>query len=107
MNLETKGLHHHHRKIRKTLSHRYRSLADDIIYSAGVLGPVLTIPQVLKIYVEQNAAGLSLISWISYLFTAAFWIFYGIIHKEKPIIFTYVVWFILQLIIVIGIFIYG
>ncbi|MFW5746020.1 MAG: SemiSWEET family transporter [Nanoarchaeota archaeon] len=70
-------------------------------------GPIMTIPQLCKIWVEKNAAGVSAVSWIAYLVTAFFWLTYGIMHKEKPIIFTYSGWIIIEVFIIIGTFVYG
>jgi len=38
-------------------------LLDNIVLICGVVGPMLAIPQILKIYLEQNAAGVSPVSW--------------------------------------------
>jgi len=79
---------------------------DQAIYLVGLLGPILTLPQVMIIWVQQNASGVSLVSWIAYLVTACFWLTYGIMHKEKPIIFTNSIWIMLDILIIIGIIIY-
>lgn len=80
---------------------------DKAIYVVGSFGLIMTIPQVTKIWIEKNASGVSAISWSAYLITAIFWLIYGIMHKEKPIIFTYSAWIVLEVAIVIGIILYG
>lgn len=80
---------------------------DRSIYVVGVLGPAMTIPQLFKIWVEKNAAGVSLLSWSAYLLCAVFWLIYGLMHKEKPIIVTYTLWIVLEILIVVGIILYG
>ena len=77
------------------------------IYVVGVFGPLMTIPQVIKIWGDKTAAGVSLLSWVSYLFVAVFWVVYGVMHKEKPIIVTYSTWIILEIMVVAGIILYG
>lgn len=89
------------------LNNETKLFLDKFIYFIGIYGPIMTIPQILKIYVDKNASGVSVISWSSYAFCAIFWIIYGIIHKEKPIVLTYCVWLALDIVIVIGTFIYG
>ncbi len=79
---------------------------DRFIYVVGVFGPLMTIPQVTKIWFEKNATGVSVISWISYLLCAIFWLIYGVMHREKPIIVTYAIWIVLDFLIVIGALIY-
>ena len=68
------GLHHFHRrkKLHK-LNELYptkdplKRFMDKAIYVVGVFGPLMTIPQVIKIWGDKTAAGVSLISWVSYL----------------------------------------
>ena len=72
------------------------------IYLVGVLGPIMTIPQVMKIWGEQEAAGVSVISWGAYSLISIFWIIYGIVDRDKPIIFMFTAYFILNILVVIG-----
>lgn len=80
---------------------------DKAIYVIGIAGPIMTIPQLTKIWIEKNAVGVSAISWFAYLIIAFFWLIYGVMHKEKPIILTFGVWIILDILIVIGILMYS
>jgi len=108
------GLHHFHKRKRIHLKHeKYPHpnkgirFLDKLIFVVGVLGPLMTIPQVIKIWVEHNAAGVSFLTWSSFLIFDSVWLTYGIVHKEKPIIVSYSVWLVLELIIVIGIIRYN
>ncbi len=103
------GLPHFHfrkrtkkKKIHKHSKHKLKKFMDKAIYFVAFFGPLMTIPQVMKIWVEKNASGISLISWGSYLIAATFWLTYGIIHKEKPIIVTYTLWIILHTLVITG-----
>jgi len=78
---------------------KWKRLMDKLIYFAGVLGPIMTIPQLSKIWVEKNASGVSALSWGAYGVGACFWIIYGFMHKEKPIIITYCSLFLLSIFI--------
>ena len=113
--MNTRAVYHYHKRKRvydENLE-KYPSrkkwirLMDKIIYIVGIFGPVMTVPQLVKIWIEQNAAGVSLLSWSGFIIYSLFWVTYGIIHKEKPIIFTHSLWAIMQFLIVIGVFIYG
>ena len=77
------------------------------IYLVGALGPIMTIPQVMKIWGEQEAAGVSVISWSAYSLLSIFWIIYGIVDRDKPIIFMFTAYFILNILVVIGAIQYG
>ena len=108
------GLHHFHKRKRiykkkEPYPHpdRLKRVMDRLIYLVGIMGPVMTIPQLMQIWVERTAAGVSPISWGAYLIVALFWVMYGIIHKEKPIIIIYSAWVVLDIFIVAGTLLYG
>ncbi|MBW2981380.1 hypothetical protein KY343_00740 [Candidatus Woesearchaeota archaeon] len=110
---ETHGLHHLHKRKRIHVKHekyphpnKLKRFMDHIIYFIGIVGPLMTIPQIWKIWVGKNAAGVSIISWTAYFITAFFWLTYAVLHREKPLIFTYSIWIILEAMIVIGTILY-
>ena len=80
---------------------------DKVIVGVGIFGPIMTIPQILKIYFYKNAAGVSVISWGAYLLCALVWFNYGILHKDRAIIFTYGLWIILDTVILYGAIVYS
>ena len=99
--------HHQKCKIKHARNHILRNFFDIGIYVVSVLGPLLTIPQVTKIWFNQTAEGVSVIAWSGFLVAAIFWLFYGMVHKEKPIIITNCLWIVLELFVVIGALKYG
>jgi len=110
----TEGLHHAHKRKRihqkKELyphPNKWKRILDKIIYIVGIMGPIMTIPQVLRIWIEKNAAGVTIITWFSWLIIGIFWLTYGIVHKEKPIILVYSSWIIIHTLVVIGASMYG
>jgi len=82
-------------------------LIDKLVYAARIAAPILTVPQVLKIWIGKSAAGVSALTWGTYTITAVIWLAYGIAHKNKPIIISYGLWIVLELLIVIGTILYG
>ena len=105
----SKGLHHYHLRKRKEPfpnSNKLKRFMDKAVIAVGIISFLFTIPQVTKIWVGKDAAGVSLISWVTFTIAAVFWLIYGILHKEKPIIITYAGWIIIDFIIVLGILIY-
>jgi len=86
---------------------KWKRLLDSLIYVIGVLGPVMALPQLYLIWVDKVVAGVSAVSWGAFAFIAIFWIIYGFVHNEKPIIITYIGWFIVEILIVVGILING
>ena len=69
--------------------------------------PIFTLTQVFKIWYYQNAAGVSLIAWIAYFLATVVWLTYGILHEEKPIIYSNGIAMVINFIIVLGIIFYG
>lgn len=89
------------------IKHRHSMpLIDKLAYLGGLLGPVVTVPQLAEIWWYQNASGVSLFSWSAYLVGAFFWFAYGIFHRERPLIFSYGIWVVVDLFVVIGIILY-
>ena len=64
---------------------------------------VMTVPQVLSIWVQHNAAGVSLLSWSAYLISAVLWMIHGLRRHDPSIYLPCVGWIILDLAIVVGI----
>ena len=107
---------HHHLHIRKRM---YKNLEkfphprgwvrtlDYIVYTAGFLGPAMTIPQVVLIYATHDAGNVSALSWGAYALFDIPWVLYGIVHKEPLITFTYILWFIANMLVTVGALVYG
>lgn len=95
------GLHHFHKRKK---SH---PVIDKLVYFAGIFGPLMTIPQILKIFQGQNASGIAIESWAAYIIIAFIWLSYGLAHRNKPIILTNIIWIFLDIFIIAGVLIYG
>jgi len=108
------GMHHFHKRKRIHLKkeefpskNKKVRFLDGLIYVVSVIGPLMTLPQIFKIWVLKNAEGVSFISWGTYTISAGIWLWYGIVHKDKPIIIANILWIIIHLMVVIGILVYG
>ena len=107
------GIHHIHKRKRvyKKLqkypheNKRVRFL-DNLLIVVAMIGPFVTLPQILTIYIGRNADGVSSLSWIMYAVINVPWFVYGIVHKEKPIIITYILNFIMNIIVIVGTLMY-
>ena len=106
----------HHKHLRKRIikhkekfphQNKYKAFMDKIIFVVGVAGPIMTLPQLYQIWYYQNATGVSLISWFSYLVIATLWLIYSIMHKEWPLIVTNLAWIIIEIPLLIGIILFG
>ena len=99
--------YHIHTARKKKKNHRTAKIIDMIVYAGGPLSVVIFFPQLFKIWFEKNVSGVSALSWAGILGASIFWIIYGIIHREKPIIFVNVLCASVTFLIVLGIFIYS
>lgn len=68
----------------------------------ALIGPLVTLPQLLEIWTKGQGSGVSTITWVGYLCLSVVWLFYGIFRKEKPIIIANSLYFIINLGIVGG-----
>lgn len=95
-------LHHAH----KNHSLRFNSIIEKLAYLAGIANPIGTFPQLYQIWMNKDAAGVSLFTWTSFLVISMIMALYGILHHEKPLIMMYSSLIVVNLLIVIGILIY-
>lgn len=106
------GLHHHHKRLKHSQHNRstqtsLQRIVDQLVYIFGVFSVIVYIPQLMKIWGEKSTAGVSILSWIGLFIGTLFWFLYGVIHKEKPIIFINLFIGITQLLIILGVLLYS
>lgn len=83
------------------------SLLRRLLGGMSVFTMLMTIPQVLTIWVGQQAAGVSVLSWSAYLASAILWFWFGIQKQDKNIYLPCVGWIALDSAVIAGVFIYG
>jgi uncharacterized protein with PQ loop repeat len=75
--------------------------------SLSIFTMVMTIPQVLTIWVGRQAAGVSLLSWNAYLVSAVLWFWYGIMKRDRNIYLPCVGWIALDGAVIAGVLVHG
>ncbi len=78
-------------------------ILDKVIYVVGVLGPIMTIPQVWQIWMLGKYDGVSITTWSAYLLFSLAWTLYGYVHKELAIVVSSALSLAVQLLVVMGI----
>lgn len=73
---------------------------------AGIIQPLITLPQIITIYTNQSAQDVSLITWGGYTILGLILLTYGIAYKLRPIIVGQSIWAVMQSVMVIGILLY-
>src|SRR3989344_9464774 len=101
------GLHHIYRRKNRIKDYekypsgdKWKGLMDKFIYVVAIFGPIISFHQIWKIWILKESSGVSAITWSGYLLIAIFWLIYGFMHKEKPIILANILWIIIHSIIV-------
>ena len=68
---------------------------------------LMTLPQVLTIWVGREAAGVSVLSWSAYLLSAILWFWFGIMKRDRNIYLPCIGWIGLNGAVVAGAIVYG
>lgn len=68
----------------------------------SVITMLMTVPQVLTVWLSRDAAGVSVLSWGAYLFSACLWFVYGWRKRDKTIYLACIGWIVLDAAIVVG-----
>jgi uncharacterized protein with PQ loop repeat len=76
---------------------------DILIYPVAIIAPAALVPQVYKLYTTQDVSSLSLPTWATLGCLNIVWLFYGWVHRERPIIITNASFMTLHFAIVMGI----
>lgn len=90
----------------KTVKKHKNLVLDRLTYATGIALPLLTIPQAYTILIDKQVEGVSLLTWSFYLLASVLFAVFGIIHKEKLLIITYVPFVAVEALIVAGLIIY-
>jgi uncharacterized protein with PQ loop repeat len=72
----------------------------------SVFTMVMTIPQVITIWVGGEAAGVSILSWSAYLVSALLWFWHGLRTGDKNIYLPCVGWVGLDGAVIVGALLY-
>jgi len=115
MAISSRGLYHLNKRRRvynnKKINQKYapyphpNKFIQAIDYSAltiGILIPLMTLPQIIQIFVTKDASSISIPTWGAYIFSSCFWFAYAVIHKSRPLIVNSVMWLIVNVLVVIG-----
>ncbi len=73
----------------------------------SVFTMLMTVPQVLAVWIGHEAGGVSLLSWSAYLASACLWFAYGIQKQDKTIYVACIGWILLDAAVVAGVLVHG
>ena len=88
------GVHLNHQKqIKKT-----KDPFDEIIYFFAFAAPIFELPQLYAIFSAHSAKNVSPITWGFFTLASFAWLAYAIRHKLKPLIVSYSLFFVIEII---------
>ncbi len=90
---------HLHKKPRK-------DALDYILYVFMIATPLFELPQAWDIYSTRSAEDVSLSTWAFFSVSNLAWIAYALRHKLWQLVVPYVLYLIIEVIIVVGILVY-
>lgn len=99
-------LHLYHLHLSKKQKNEERIFIDSLAYLSGIIAPFLTIPQLYIVWIQKDGVGVSIISWASYAFFNVIFVIYGLQHKHKLIVINNILWFLMEIMVVVGVIIY-
>jgi uncharacterized protein with PQ loop repeat len=78
-----------------------------LAYVAGLAGPLAALPQAISIWMTHKADGVSFWSALGLTVVAAIWLAYGVVLRQRPLVVSSLLWLMLDLGIVSGVWRYG
>lgn len=84
----------------------FKKLIGKLVLAAAFIGPLLTLPQIVKIFTTKTAEGVSFFTWFAFTILSVVWLIYGVIYKNKPIIIANTLWLIFDGLVSVGALIY-
>jgi uncharacterized protein with PQ loop repeat len=84
-----------------------KTFLDYAVYVFSVATPLFELPQAYIIYVHHDAQNISVYTWGFFLIDNIVWIIYAIRYKSMPLLITSVLYLLIEVSIVVGIFIYA
>lgn len=87
---------------KKSVLFSWRHVIDKGIFVVAIASPLMTVPQIVMIWVQRSAAGVSIASWGAYLAAALFWLMYGFVHRDRAIIMSNILWVVLEAFVIAG-----
>ena len=83
------------------------SALEKVLPVISLVTMVMTLPQIWTVWVERNVAGISLLTWGTYLAGACLWLVHGVQKRDKTIYIACIGWVLLDGAVVAGALLFG
>jgi len=78
-----------------------------ILGSLSFFTMLMTIPQVVTVWLNHQTAGVSLWSWSAYLLSAVLWFWHGLRRHDRNIYLACIGWMALDAAVIVGVLVFG
>jgi uncharacterized protein with PQ loop repeat len=78
-----------------------------VLGAMSIFTIVMTVPQVWTIWVDHQAAGVSVLSWSAYLLSALLWFWHGLRERDRNIYLPCIAWIAADGAVIVGAVLYG
>ena len=78
-----------------------------ILGGMSIFTMLMTIPQVLSIWIGHQAGGVSMLTWCTYFVSAILWFWFGMRTGDKNIYLPCIGWILLDSAVIVGGIMYG
>lgn len=78
-----------------------------LLGSLSIFTLVMSVPQALTIWLRHQAAGVSVVSWSAYLFSAVLWLVYGLQKRDRNIYLPCLGWIAVDAAVILGVLVNG
>ena len=82
------------------------TLIEKILPALSIVTMLMTVPQVWTVWRDHDVAGVSLLSWGTYLIAACVWFVHGLQQGDRAIYVACIGWVLLDAAVVIGVLAY-
>jgi uncharacterized protein with PQ loop repeat len=93
----------YHPRDHATSQSRDGGLLDRILPVLSLFTMAMTVPQVWSVWVEQDTAGVSVLSWLAYLLAACMWFVDGLRKHDRTIWVACIGWIVMDAAVVVGV----
>ncbi|MBL7055809.1 hypothetical protein ISS07_02770 [Candidatus Woesearchaeota archaeon] len=90
-----------------TLEGSKKEILEKAVAGIAIIYPLTAVPQITKIWVEKNVAGVSLLTWTLFLVLTIPLIFYARMIQEKKLMYMWSAWIFVYVLIISGTILYG
>ena len=100
-------MHQHPRIDEGTQNTKSNTRLRRVLAAMSIVTLLMSIPQVLTVWLGGRAQGVSIATWSTYFLSALLWFWFGLSKRDKNIYLPCIGWMIVDVLVVVGAIVYG